>query len=430
MLKKVVKLRYAIIIYILVFVFSVGTTFALNIWNSDNTTMSGTTMCFDVKYTNGGAIDMSGMTAALSFSEGSSANTILTFSTKYGCRLYGIGKITVNITSTSDFNVSTGGIKYRVFKNGGSTAVASGSITSSGDIVIYNNFYITEAIDTYKVYFWLDADDIDNTYLATSFSGTIKADVSSTNEYSPEVNTVLSLGDYVSYTPTKTSATTNTSYTGYTSSQTINPSELNLWRVLSINADGTVDLISEYASSVSIYFSGKTGFLNLTGELNRLASQYETSGKTVGSRIFGYSGQTEFITDVSNFVYPSVWKNSTKDNSYEGVGGGDKLYLRDYNLVNEILGTRSVYKSGTTSYVAYWTASRFYVYTDDGYFRWNGRYVSSSENSIGSYILYKYNNSSFSSGQNGYALRPIVTLKSGLQFTGNGTSGSPYVIKS
>jgi len=38
----------------------------------------------------------------------------------------------------------------------------------------------------------------------------------------------LALGHYISYTPTKTSYTTDTTYTGHTSTQTINPSELIL----------------------------------------------------------------------------------------------------------------------------------------------------------------------------------------------------------
>ena len=78
----------------------------------------------------------------------------------------------------------------------------------------------------------------------------------------------LALGDYVIYTPNKTSYTTDTAYTGYTSTQTINPSELTLWRVISLNQDGTVDIISEYVSSVEIYFNGLTGYKNFVGYLN------------------------------------------------------------------------------------------------------------------------------------------------------------------
>ena len=39
-------------------------------------------------------------------------------------------------------------------------------------------------------------------------------------------------------TPTKSSYTTDKSKTGYSSTQTINPQELNLWRVIKINNDG------------------------------------------------------------------------------------------------------------------------------------------------------------------------------------------------
>ena len=58
-------------------------------------------------------------------------------------------------------------------------------------------------------------------------------------------------GDYVKMTPTSTSYTVTTAMTGYTSNQTINPSELNLWRVININSDGTLDLISVYVSSTN-----------------------------------------------------------------------------------------------------------------------------------------------------------------------------------
>lgn len=90
-----------------------------------------------------------------------------------------------------------------------------------------------------------------------------------------KIKNSLAVGDYVSMTPTKTSYTTDTSKTGYTSTQTINPQELNLWRVISINDDGTVDMVSEYVSSTEIYFQGQTGYLNFVGYLNELSSQYE-----------------------------------------------------------------------------------------------------------------------------------------------------------
>jgi len=150
----------------------------------------------------------------------------------------------------------------------------------------------------------------------------------------------------VSYTPTVTSYPTDTTYTGYSSSQTIYPSELNLWRVLNVNDDGTIDLISEYVSSTNVFFRGRKGYLNLVGYLNVLAEQYETEGITDdedGSRYFGYNGQTEKITNTSMFTSTPPFgcstngktgncSNTTYPNDpddYEAYGGGDTLYTSD-----------------------------------------------------------------------------------------------------
>ncbi|MBR7042546.1 MAG: hypothetical protein IKI04_03490, partial [Bacilli bacterium] len=246
--------------------------------------------------------------------------------------------------------------------------------------------------------------------------------------------TSLELGDYVSYTPTKTSYTTSKVMTGYTSTQTINPSELNLWRVIAINGDGTVDLISEDVSSTAVYFRGQTGYQNFVGYLNVLASQYETTGITVGSRHFGYNGQTEFITDTQYFTNPAPWTCSTGDtctpdpDDYESSGGGDTLYQDDYNLINTILGTRIANKVGTSTATTYLMASRYYRYSSAASYYWNARLVNPGGSS-GSATLYDYSSSYFNTSRYSGALRPIVTLKSGLSYTGSGTSASPWVIQ-
>ena len=237
----------------------------------------------------------------------------------------------------------------------------------------------------------------------------------------------LALGDYVKMTPTKSSYTTDTSKTGYTSAQTINPQELNLWRVIKLNDDGTVEMISEHVSSTAIYFKGQTGYQNFVGYLNVLASQYENSTYTKGSRYFGYNGQTEYITDTSKFTNPAPWTSSTADNSNEASGGGDTLYTTDYNLINTVLGTRVAAKSGGSS-ASYWIASRYYNYFSSTRYDWNGRYVNPSGSSNSS-ILYYYNSSSFRVSNVNNSLRPIVVLKSGLQYEGVGTEDYPMEIK-
>ena len=234
----------------------------------------------------------------------------------------------------------------------------------------------------------------------------------------------ISLGSYVKMTPTKSSYTTDTSKTGYTEAQTINPQELNLWRVISINNDGTVDVVSEHVSSIEIYFQGQTGYLNFVGYLNVLASQYENSTYTKGSRHFGYNGQTEYITDTSKFTNSAPWTCSTGGscNPVESQGGGDELYTKDYNLVKSVLGTAWASKPNGDKYW-YWMASRYYNYSSTTSWHWNGRHVDPagdvySDSLYGNPSSYSRNNS----------LRPILTLKSGLKYTGSGTEADPYVL--
>ena len=241
----------------------------------------------------------------------------------------------------------------------------------------------------------------------------------------------LALGDYVKMTPTKSSYTTSTSKTGYDSTQTINPQELNLWRVISINSDGTVDVVSEHVSSIEIYFQGQAGYRNLVGYLNVLASQYENSTYTKGSRHFGYNGQTEYITDTSKFTNPAPWTCSTGEdcNPVESQGGGDILYKKDNNLVKRVLGTAEASKPDGTAY-NYWMASRYYRYyrySSTANYSWYGRYVSTSGVVDGG-SLYYYNSSGFNSKINRKSLRPILTLKSGLKYSGVGTEDYPMEI--
>ena len=239
----------------------------------------------------------------------------------------------------------------------------------------------------------------------------------------------LALGDYVKMTPTKSSYTTDTSKTGYTSTQTINPQELNLWRVIKLNDDGTVEMISEHVSSTDVYFSGQTGYQNLVGYLNVLASQYENSTYTKGSRYFGYNGQTEYITDTSKFTNPAPWTSSTGSSTVESQGGGDTLYTTDYSLINTVLRTRIATKPGSGgSSATYWMASRYYYYPSSSFYYWEGRCVSTSGWSSFS-SLYSYDTSSFITNNYYSSLRPIVVLKSGLKYYGVGTEDYPMEIK-
>lgn len=238
------------------------------------------------------------------------------------------------------------------------------------------------------------------------------------------------VGDYIKMTPTLTSYTTDTSKTGYENTQTINPSELNIWRVIKVNSDGTIEVVSENVSSTVVYFSGQTGYKNYVGYLNELAGKYTNTKYVKSTRYMGYNGQTEYLTDTSDTVdstsTTAPWTNSTGSSTVESKGGGDTLYSNDTTLVENSLGTLvAKIPSGTAS--DYWLASRVYRYFSSTSWRYRGRSIDTS-GSVNNYNLYYYN-SGFNTSSYGYCLRPILTLKSGIGYTqALGTSDNPFVL--
>ena len=240
------------------------------------------------------------------------------------------------------------------------------------------------------------------------------------------------VGDYVKMTPTSTSFRTDTTKTGYTSTQTLKTSELNLWRVIRVNGDGTIEMVSENVSSTDVYFRGQTGYKNLVGYLNEIAKQYENNKYTVGSRHMGYNGQTEYLIDTANTVDSTAttppWTSDTNvSNTVESQGGGDALYQTDTNLVETAIGTlKAPNLSGSTS--DYYLASRYYSYSSANYWYYNGRYINTS-GALNSSDLYRYN-SSFSAFTLFSSIRPIVVLKSGISYTeALGTMDDPFILE-
>ena len=273
-----------------------------------------------------------------------------------------------------------------------------------------------------------------STLTSTNVQGAIDELASKSKSYCPSKYKCYKLknspepGDYVKMTPTLTSYTTDTSKTGYTSTQTINPSELNLWRVLKVNSDGTIEIISEYTSSTLVYFRGQTGYLNFVGYLNELASKYENSKYTIGSRYVGYNGQTEYITDTSKITStPAPWTSSTGSNTVESQGGGDTLYQNDHNLIKSVLGTVVANKVGTGNASSYWLASRYYYYNSPASWGYSGRRIYAGD--LYDNNLYYCNRGSFNPDTGSYALRPIVILKSGISYIpAVGTSEDPFIL--
>ena len=296
----------------------------------------------------------------------------------------------------------------------------SGVVVSAAEVLYGKNFTYSTSNSTLK---------------STNVQGAIDELAEKSKSYCPskykcyKKKSTPEPGDYVKMTPTLTSYTTDTSKTGYTSTQTINPSELNLWRVLKVNSDGTMEMISEYTSSTSVYFKGKEGYQNLVGYLNVLASKYENSKYTKGSRYVGYNGQIEYITNTSKIDSTTApWTSSTGSSTTESLGGGDSLYGSDYNLIQTVLGTRAANKVGTATANYYWLASRYYYYYSSTLWNFYGRSINTS-GSLYSSSLYYYGSGRFYTNSKYYALRPIVILKSGITYTpAVGTSNNPFVL--
>ena len=293
----------------------------------------------------------------------------------------------------------------------------------------------------------------------------------------PEYIDDLQVGDYVAYTPdtTQTSYSVSSTYSGYDSNQTINKENLS-WRVLSINDDGTVDLISSAQTRGAIGLEGALGYNNGVYLLNHIADElYSNDSLDVTARslniedvekgmneaglnyVHSYSssgvayGQTKTYTG-SNAYYPNLYAQENKSGinttttKTDGIGQSDSYYISpttetysqaDSNGLTVTLTyyersmNSSYYKNSTFSELIYgvsnnqWLASRC-VDAGKTYASFGLRYVGSSLSLLdGAKLFY----SDSSTNLFFCYLRPVVSLKSNIKLVGgNGEEGSPYQI--
>ena len=229
-------------------------------------------------------------------------------------------------------------------------------------------------------------------------------------------------------TPTSTSYTPPGELTGCMNDanctqNTLNPSELNLWRVIKKNDDGTIEMVSEYVSSKTVSFYGKTGFINLVGGLNTIAAQYTNSKYVQNTRHIGYSNQTEKLTDTSALIKtePSWEKNTIHETGWsdcdrnlylcgvdESLGAGDIGFEIDYNLVNTACGSM-IAKNQSDLETSYWIASRLSSYGNESFWGFGATRVLPSGARYWA-SLYDYKNN-FINYESSYAVRPILTVK-------------------
>ena len=337
------------------------------------------------------------------------------------------------VTIADEDRLADSKIRYILLKDGEEATAAKSNILT--DRVIDAGTIEKGKTITYSLRIWIDSKAGDNNTEEEIMGKVFNAQLSLEATQKAKVKMVdFKIGDYVNMIPTSTEYIVPSNVTGYSSDQTINPSELSLWRVININDNDTIDLVSEYVSSASVYFDGKIGYQNSISVLNKIASQYTNSKYTVASRHMGYSNQTEKIIDTSALdSTSSPWSNNTSSSttsSDEVKGGGDMGYERDCNLVRNSVGTLVANNVETMQRTPYWLASRNYNYGTSTGWRFGIRYIHQGDD-MDTNFIYFYSDGNFEGILYYYdirSVRPIVTIKAGLLPNGSGTSDDPYIL--
>ena len=305
------------------------------------------------------------------------------------------------------------------------------------------------------------------------------------NQYKNEINLdEIQIGDYVNYTydidSASSSYTLESTYSGYSSNQTIAQTTGLTWKVLNVDKENdTVDIISTNPTSSTVYFYNILGYNNGPYLMNEICkAQY--SNKTLGvnarsinlldmekqltaagiksrneynkgSSTYAQYGTTKTYT--SNTKYPSLYANqkgagpniteaeASKKITQPDTTKGNDPYEESKPIAttepttdntsgtgNPLTVTQTYYNIaidntnyGTASSILanstpFWVAAR-YVDAFSGNAYFGLRYAYTA---TGGYIMfYSYGNTS----GHRYALRPVVSLPSSL-LTGEQTNGA------
>ena len=280
----------------------------------------------------------------------------------------------------------------------------------------------------------------------------------------------VKVGDIVTYNVGEEKSTTvDKGESGYSSDQTFK-TEKNLgWRVLGLSANGEIELISDNPTSSYLYLKGDTGYLNAEDILNDMCYELYGQGEhATGARSLNvedinklgnydpttYSGYGDIytyrfptsgdymqykrtkadgtlVTDWTNitstsyqtFKVPGEAETISADNRNDTGRSLEYTYYY-YTVADKVKQTTSdgkkmsdIISNGTGSSWEYqWLASRC-VNCYSNYARFNVRVVYSYVNISALYSSGGNSNSSY------YRVRPVVSLESDIQLSGNSNDG-------
>lgn len=302
----------------------------------------------------------------------------------------------------------------------------------------------------------------------------------------------LKVGQYVEYVPdtyvnpedSSSNYTLTTDISGYTSEQQIAQLKELKWRIMSINADGTVEIVSDntYDSGTRICFKGATGYNNGVYILNDIAEkQYSNKSLNAVARSMTIEDIEKKMNEKgiaerdrsesnngtqyghkkkytgSNSYYPKLYAEengsgiNTEEVKDDGIGGsveGSENFpvpstenpAYEQAIESGLTVTQNYYymiKSDMSEYFDeenqnfyelifdtvnyYWLASRYFICYST-YANFGIRNVGS--NSLDGNVLF-FSNCEMRSGN--YGLRAIVSLGSEVEFTeGDGSEQNPY----
>ena len=148
----------------------------------------------------------------------------------------------------------------------------------------------------------------------------------------------LKIGDYVNYNyDTVSSAySLKSSETGYASNQSLAQTQGLNWRILAINDNGTIDLISEEQTNESIYFNDSLGYNNGVLLINNVCKNFYSNNS------LGINARNLNLKDIENHLNESGinaikdYRNNQSQLKYGDSkdGGGNYSYPNLYAKEN------------------------------------------------------------------------------------------------
>ena len=277
---------------------------------------------------------------------------------------------------------------------------------------------------------------------------------------------------YTSYAAANTAENKNNGRTsGYDSDQTFSVNaKTNGWRVLGVNESGQIELISSdpitTVSNKNYYLKGEKGYLDGPNELNAICSIFgqgkgadsarslkvddvdklagittDEDKKAITYNVYGYTYKYRYPEGGSNMqykvimgTYVSPWIDETNSNyqTFRMPGAELSTEINSTNPIESPELTHTAYSYSISEKITktnisdlicsgknYWLASNFIIPSSGGSEFGVFRIIYEGVNLYYGRLFFSNNTeSSYSTG-----IRPVVTLKSNIQLSGNSAAG-------